>query len=335
MTAPTPASTPLVSVVCPVRDEGRRLSDVLSRLLGGDYPAARMEVLVAVAPSRDDTAEVVRSWARRDARVRPLDNPTGTTPAGLNAGLRAARGDVIVRLDGHALPERDYVRACTAALARTGAWAVGGPMVLFGDTAFGRAVAAAMAGWAGTGGAAYRSGKEGPVDTVYLGAWPRWVFERVGPFDERLVKNQDYELCLRVRAAGGTVWLDPRIRTRTLARGSPTALARQYFGYGRGRSATLERHPSSLRARQALPASLPVVLGALTAAAPRSTSARKAGAGMVAGYVGLLLHAAGRAARDEPPAVVARVPLALAIAHGAWAAGFWWGWLDARVRRNG
>jgi GT2 family glycosyltransferase len=193
-----------------------------------------------------------------------LDNPAGRTPIGLNLGLAAARGAVIVRMDGHTLPAADYVGACVRALEQSGAWAVGGRLVGRGETSFGRAVAAATASpfgagdarfrLGGTGGAQLRLGGAGPVDTVYLGAWRREVFERVGGFDPALARNQDYELCLRIRAAGGTVWLDPSIRSTTCVRGSPGALARQYFGYGIGRAATWRRHPRSLRLRQALPA---------------------------------------------------------------------------------
>jgi len=291
---------PTVSVIIPARDAARALPATLDALLAGDYPPDRLEVVVAVAPPGDQTLAVLaRAAARAGARleaamaspapagrsggtpatagggpvVRAVGNPSRGTSAGLNAALAASTGDVIVRLDAHAVPAPDYVRACVAALEHTGAWAVGGPMVGAGGTPFGAAVSAAQATWLGSGGAAYRSRvlrTPRRADTVYLGAWPRAVLERLGGFDEALGRNQDYELCLRIREAGGEVWLDPAIRTATRTRDTPLALARQYLGYGAGRAATWRRHPRSLRARQAVPAAFVAALG--LAAAMRVTS---------------------------------------------------------------
>lgn len=269
---PLPADDahPEVSVIVPAKDAGRDLPATLAALLAGDYPADQLEVVIAVAPSADDTRARVAALAagagrRSDGRprVRVVDNPAGGTSAGLNAALVASSGHVIVRLDAHAVPAADYVSASVAALAATGAWAVGGPMASVGATPFGAAVARAHATWLGSGGAAYRRAAQAaprPVDTVYLGAWPRGVLQRLGGFEETLARNQDYELCLRIREAGGAVWLDPAIRTATRTRDTPLALWRQYLGYGAGRAATWRRHPRSLRFRQAAPAAFVAML---------------------------------------------------------------------------
>ena len=354
-----PDPQPFVSVVLPARNAARHLPATLAALLAGDYPAERMEVLVVDGASTDDTAAVVDAFAARDGRVRRLANAAGTTPAGLNVGLRAARGQVIVRLDAHARPAPDYVAACVAALARTGADVVGGPMVGVGETPFGAAVAVATAVPFGAGNAAFRVGGEGPVDTVYLGAWQREVFQRVGLFDERLERNQDYELCERIRRAGGVVWLDPAIRTVTVTRATPVALARQYFGYGRGRAATSLRHPGSLRPRQLVPAAFVAALAALAAAAPWSRRARPLLGGVLVLYLAADTWAAGWAsgqASDRslavadqhglPPATAgrpvitatlastARLLVAFPVMHLAWGVGFWAGLARAASRRH-
>jgi hypothetical protein len=311
---------PFVSVIMPVRNAMPYLAPTLDALLGGNYPADRMEVVVADGGSTDGTRPTLALYAANDARLRWVHSPVGTTPAGLNRALGVARGEIIVRLDAHAVPAPDYVAACVAALRRTGADAVGGPQRPRGRTPFGAAVAAALRSPLGHGGAAYRAGGEGPADTVYLGAWPRATFDRVGWFDTALARNQDYELCVRIRDAGGTVWLDPAIRTLTWTRDGALGLARQYFEYGVGRAATVVRHPASLAPRQAVPAVV-FLAATLTGVLDGWRSLRW----LVAGYAAANATASWRAAAAEPAAVARRIPAALAIMHVCWASGFWVG----------
>ena len=336
---PLPA-TPHVSVLMPARNAADHIAASIEAVLAGDWPVDRLELIVAEGRSRDGTRGVVEGLAAANGRVRIVDNPSGSTASGLNAALRAASGDVIVRLDAHALPAPDYIRAAVAALKRTGAWVVGGPMVGRGETAFGRAVALAQATRLGSGGAAYRHGRAGAADTVYLGAWPRPVLDALGGWDEALTRNQDAELCLRIAEAGGPIVLDPAIRTVTITRATPAALARQYFGYGAGRAATLVRHPRSLALRQAIPAAFVATLALGIAAAPFARFARLA-LGLVAfGYlaiIGVAGFAATRSPRaalstgkpvrppDRPLVTAGRTTLALAIMHVAWGLGFWRG----------
>lgn len=325
---------PFVTVVMPVRNEAAVLGASLRALLAGDYPPERMEVLVVDGGSEDGSRRIVADLATEDERVKLLDNPAGTTPAALNVGLREARGSVVVRLDGHAVPAPDYVSACVAALASTGCDAVGGMMVGRGRGPFGRAVALATTTRLGAGDASFRLGGEGPTDTVYLGAWPREVFDRVGGFDEGLSRNQDYELCVRIRAAGGTVWLDPRIRTVTEMRATPSALAKQYFGYGRGRAGTVVRHPSSLRLRQAVPAAAVLALAIGLPAAGFSRAVRVALAGAIGAYgalVGLTTFVAKR--RLDLRSATA-LPAVFVIMHAAWGLGFWRGLLESLGERR-
>ena len=206
----------------------------------------------------------------------------------------------------------------------------------------------------GSGGAAYRHGRPGTADTVYLGAWPRAVLDYVDSWDEGLVRNQDAELCQRIRAAGGSIVLDPAIRTITVTRGSPSALTRQYAAYGAGRAATIVRHPRSLALRQAVPAAFVAVLGvlivgsilALMTSFARVTQlmlsalialATLYGASVVAESVrGSMSHGAPSSA--DHLTMTGRVAAALAIMHFSWGLGFWWGLgraLINRPRRHG
>jgi glycosyltransferase involved in cell wall biosynthesis len=230
---------------------------------------------LAVAPSSDGTEAVAAGLAAERGNVLVVANPAGTTPAGLNAAIRATSGDVVVRVDGHAELSPGYLRRAVETLRRTGAANVGGIQRAVGTSPFERAVAEAMTSRFGTGDATFHyGGTEGPTDTVYLGVFDRAAVERVGLFDERLVRNQDYELNIRLRAAGGVVWFDPELSASYRPRGSLRALARQYFDYGRWKRSVVRRHPRSLRWRQAVPPAVTVAVvgGAIGGLAWRKAS---------------------------------------------------------------
>ncbi|HSM44216.1 MAG TPA: glycosyltransferase family 2 protein, partial [Acidimicrobiia bacterium] len=215
-----------------------------------------VEVVVAAA----DEAS-----ARAGAGVAVVDNPEGSTPAGLNLAIAASSGEVIVRCDAQSILPPEYISRAVETLMRTGAANVGGMQVPVGETKREKAIAAAMSSPFGAGDARYRiGGEEGSVETVYLGVFRRDALERVGGFDESFIRNQDYELNHRLIESGETVWFDPELQVRYRPRGSLGSLARQYFEYGRAKRAFVRRHRGSLRWRQlAAPIVTVILLGAL------------------------------------------------------------------------
>ena len=254
---------PTVSVVIPVLNEEQHLRDSVEAILRQDYPGT-FDVCLALGPSRDRTDDVAHELTRRFANVRTVSNPTGATPAGLNVAIRATSGEVVVRVDGHAVLPDGYITRAVQTLERTGAVNVGGVQLAEGTTPFENAVALAMASPFGMGGARYHTGGvEGPVDTVYLGVFRRSAIEAVGLFDESLIRNQDYELNIRLRGAGGVVWFDPQLAVAYRPRPNLTRLARQYFEYGAWKRAVLRMHPGSLRLRQIV---APLALSAMVVA---------------------------------------------------------------------
>lgn len=304
---------PTVSVVVPVRDEAPHLERAVASILAQEYPLA-FDVCLAVAPSGDGTEEVAERLASRNPRVTVVANPAGVTPAGLNAAIASTSGSVVVRVDGHAELSPGYIRRAVATMCRTGAVNVGGRQVPQPETPFEEAVALATTSWLGTGGATYRvGGAAGPVDTVYLGVFDRAAGDAVGWFDESLVRNQDYELNIRLRRAGGTVWFDPDLWVGYRPRGTWRALARQYYEYGWWKAEVLRRYPDSLRLRQLAPAILPGVLLAGLVAPRRAVQVP------AAAYVGVVVVAAARL-----PGRL-RVAAALLTMHLAWASGIWAG----------
>lgn len=312
---PLPAD-PSVSVITPARNASATLAAAVRSAL--EQPVD--EVIVAVAPSEDDTAQVAADLARLDSRVRVVDNPPGTTPSGLQRALERASGDVIVRVDAHSELPPGYVAQAIRTLRATGAANVGGKQVPAAEPGFGEAVAAAMRSPAGSGGATYRSGETpGPADTVYLGVYHREALEQVGGFNEAMIRNQDYELNERLRRAGYVVYFDPELEVRYRPRGTVAGLARQYVAYGRWRRVTLRLHPGSLRLRQlAAPA---LVVGLLFASVWSLVALSWLPVVAVVGsYLLVVLLAAGVV--GSSPASVVQIGVALVVMHISWGVGF-------------
>lgn len=208
---PTPVNTdrrtwPAVSVIMPVLNEERHLTDSVRAILTQDYPGD-LELVLAVGPSRDRTQEFADKLAAEDPRIIVVANPSGRTPQGLNIAIKATQYSIIVRVDGHSLLPSDYVRAAVETMEETGADNVGGIMAAEGVTAFEMAVARAMTSKIGVGAARFHTGGEpGEVETVYLGTFRRSALERVGGYDETFVRAQDWEMNHRIRQSGGRVW---------------------------------------------------------------------------------------------------------------------------------
>ena len=300
----------------PVRDEAEHLEAAVAAVLAQEYPGC-VDVCLAVAPSRDGTERIARSLAARHAGVAMVDNPAGSTPAGLNAAIGATTGEVIVRVDGHAELSPGYIRRAVETMRRTGAVNVGGIQRAEGRTEFEQAVAAAMTSRFGTGDAAFHyGGDEGPTDTVYLGVFERTALEAAGGFDETLARNQDYELNIRLRQAGGIVWFDPALWARYRPRGSVHELARQYLEYGRWKREVVRRHQGSLRWRQIAPPALVAGLGGSLVAAFFRRSALIIPITYAAAVVGAAV-VTGRSARE-----FGRLGLIFPTMHLSWGAGF-------------
>jgi glycosyltransferase involved in cell wall biosynthesis len=251
------SAPPFVSIIMPVRNEAGFIRRSLGAVLAQDYPADRYEVIVVDGLSTDGTPEIVAGLAPAVLAERPdptllerapaaagaepaqppvvlLRNPSRIVPPAMNLGLRQARGEVVIRVDGHCEIRPDYVSRCVTVLERTGAECVGGPLVTRGQTYVSETIAIAQSSWFGVGGAAFRTGRRapGPVDTVAFGAYRRSVFERIGEFDEDLVRNQDDEFNFRLLQAGGCIWLDPDIQCVYYSRANLGRLWKQYFQYG-------------------------------------------------------------------------------------------------------
>jgi cellulose synthase/poly-beta-1,6-N-acetylglucosamine synthase-like glycosyltransferase len=285
-----------------------------------------MEILVADGASDDGTVDVIRSLDRT-GRVRVLANPQRIQAAGLNLAIHQARGDVVVRVDGHTVIAPDYVNQCVTALASTGAATVGGRMDPLGITPMGEAIALAGTTPFAVPSAFHVSSAAQFTDTVYMGAWPRGVLLEVGGFDERLRTNEDYELNYRIRRNGGRIFLTPAIRSTYLCRQTLPALARQYARYGTGKAHMLREHPTSVRPRQLVaPAFVAFLAGSLALWTLLPSFLHLLIVALLATYgllsVAFSVSAASAAHRYR---LLWRLPLVFLTLHLAWGGGFWWG----------
>jgi GT2 family glycosyltransferase len=331
----TPIRT--ISVVAPVRNEGPNVDHFVSDLAAQDF-SGELEVLVADGNSDDGSAERMRAaaWAS-GINLRVIDNPAGWVSPGLNACIREARGDLIVRLDCHSRYPKDYLRRCAELSEQTGAWNVGGRLVPTGTTPMERAVACAMdspfggIGWT-------RCASDGPVttDTVTFGAFRPEAFEQAGLFDETLIRNQDDEFNLRLRRAGGEIMLDPDITVMYRPRGSIARVWRQYYEYGFWKVPVMMKHRRVLTVRSLAPLAFVLASVLLFLAMARFPLARRLLVlqWSVYGAAGAAFAARSVSQHGEPWSLVPRVLATFPAFHLGHGSGQAVGWLRA-LRRIG
>lgn len=245
-----------VRVVIPCRNEAGFIERCLLSLVHADRTGMQVEVWVCDGMSEDGTVAMIDRIAQEHPWIRRVDNPARTTPHAMNLGLRPAGYDVGILLGAHAEVSPDFLRENVQLLAaHPEAGCVGGIIENVYADAVSRRIGAAMGHPFGVGNAHFRTGRgEGEVDTVAFGAYRRAVFEQVGWFDERLVRNQDDEFNYRVVQAGWRILLSPRIRSRYHVRASYRHLFRQYWQYGFWKVYVNRLHKHITTLRQLVPA---------------------------------------------------------------------------------
>ncbi len=324
---------PFVSLILPIRNEAKHIRGCLESIAQQDFPHEQMEIIIADGLSTDNTKEVVETFKPSDIPLIWLDNPGKIVPTGLNLAIRQARGDVIIRVDGHTTLASDYVQQCVLALQCSGAENVGGRMNPVGKNTFGKAVALATSSPFGVGGARFHySTQEEWVDTVYLGAWPKEVFQKVGLFDEELVRDQDDEFNYRLREAGGKILLIPRINSWYSVRSQPKDLWKQYLQYGFWKVRVFQKHPRQMRWSQFIPpifvlAVLISLLIAILFSWGWKVPLALAGLYLLAALIATLLTAARKGWLE-----VCLLPFTFAILHVSYGSGFLWGLIKFRKR---
>jgi succinoglycan biosynthesis protein ExoA len=313
-----------VSFVVPVRNEEEYIRACLQSLVNQDYPAGNREIIVVDGRSSDRTREIAEEMGRHNSHVQCLENPAGIVPTAMNIGIRAARGEVIIRADGHNVYPRDYASNCVRYLEQTSADNVGGPWVTVpADDSFGaRLVAAVLSSPFGVGNSKYRtSSKEGFVDTVPFGAFRREIFDRVGMYNEKLVRNQDNELNARIRKAGGKIYLTPALTTHYHPVKTFWGLLKYALRTSQWHIFTLRENRGSMGLRHVTPAVFLILLLLLLLASFMTVYARALLTAMICTYYLVGCYFSVRSSARNNLALAFILPFAAFCFHAAYGAG--------------
>ncbi len=245
---------PFVSIVIPMRNESKHIRKCLDSLIDQDYPLENYEILVTDGMSEDGSREIVAQYRDKFKYIKLLDNPRKITPVSKNIGIKNARGDIIIILSAHSSVAPNFVSQNVDLLKKTDADCVGGPIQTVGEGYTGKGIALVLSSPFGVGNARFRyTQKEQYVDTVAFGAYRREVFDRIGFFNEELIRNQDNDLHFRLRKSGGKIYLSPSIKSFYYARSSLRDLWKQGFKTGTWNILTVRRSPGSLSVRHFVP----------------------------------------------------------------------------------
>ncbi|HEX5837930.1 MAG TPA: glycosyltransferase family 2 protein, partial [Anaerolineales bacterium] len=326
---------PKVSIIVPCYNEQSTIRLLLEALCAQTFPRAEMEVVIADGMSTDGTRAAIAAFQSEfpELDVRVVDNTRRNIPSGLNRALEAARGEIIVRLDGHSRPYPDYIERCFQAHESDRGENVGGVWEIQPGAAtwIAESIATAAAHPLGVGDAMYRlAAAAAEVDTVPFGSYRRTLVHRIGAYNESLLTNEDYEFNVRIRNASGRVWLDPAIRSVYFARATLGELIRQYWRYGYWKWRMLRNFPGTVRWRQALPPMFVLSLIGLGLASLFLPVARWLLAAELIVYFFILLFAGAHAARKHHKIfLLPGLPLAITAMHVSWGSGFLWSMLTS------
>jgi succinoglycan biosynthesis protein ExoA len=326
------STLPFISVVMVVRNEASFIARSLEQVLAQDYPREQMEIIVADGLSDDGTRDVLAQYQAQYPFIQVVDNPGRIVASGLNVAIDRAAGELIVRIDGHGQVATDFVSQVVQLMEdHPEAWSGGGPIVHAGTNRFGEAVAVAMSHPMGVGLATHRfPDYEGYVEGAHFPTFRKWIFDRIGKFDEGLVRTEDDEFNYRITQAGGKIFVSPRVRYVYFVRDRLGKLFRQYFQYSFWRIPVIRKHKKPTTLRQVVPPLFflaVVVLAVLGIWLGQPLVALA----LPAVYLGALGLVAISVIPRKGLAVALLVPLALAtihfayalgIAYGAWAAVF-------------
>jgi glycosyltransferase involved in cell wall biosynthesis len=319
---------PIVSIILPIRNEARHIAQSMESILAQDYLAELTEILITDGMSSDDTRARIGKFIQQhpNRKIYILDNPGKIVPTGMNIALRQAKGEVIIRIDGHCIIAPDYVSKCVWHIKNNQVDGVGGPMASRGETMLARLIALGMSSPFGVGNSAFRTttGKTMLVDTVPFPAYTREIIKRAGFYDEELTRNQDDEYNYRIRKLGGKILLADDVRSTYFSRTSLKGLWRQYYQYGLYKVRVLQKHPRQMSLRQFVPPAfvLGLLLSALITQFPFSSLILHPSSFIPILYLSANLIASACIATKHGWKYLPLLPLVFAILHISYGLGF-------------
>ena len=252
-----PIPTQFITIVIPVLNEAKIIEDCLNSVIRQDYPKELVEILVIDGMSTDGTREIVGRMKEKDERIVLLDNPKKNVPCALNIGIKSSKGEIIVRMDSHSVYTPSYVSTLVRKMTELDAWNVGGVLITTpaSNTVKCLAIAICLSHPFGVGSSLFRIGSTTIVetDTVPFGCFRKSLFEKVGLFDEDMLRNEDEEINGRIRKAGGKIYLIPEVTMYYYPRESFTKLFRMYYQYGLWKPLVNKKVGNPVSCRQFVP----------------------------------------------------------------------------------
>ncbi len=327
-----------VSIIVPCRNETKFIAQFLDSLLANDCPKLSLEIIIADGMSDDGTRDIIQSYISEHPEIILLDNLKKITPTALNLGIMSAKGEVIMRMDVHAKYPSNYINALVSALFETQADNVGTVCVTLpeNNTLIAQAIATAMSHPFGVGNSYFRIGvsERRWVDTVPFGCYRREIFERIGLYDEELLRNQDDELNLRLIKHGGKILLLPEIVTYYYARDSIAKLWKMYYQYGYYKPLVALKLGGFYTLRQLVPAALVASLSVLSLLAPWFSVALALDSLLVTLYLAAILFVSGMLALRSHKISSLVLPLIFPVIHIAYGCGFLLGFFQQVLGRK-
>jgi succinoglycan biosynthesis protein ExoA len=343
----SPLESKNISIVAACRNECKHIRAFTESLLAQDLRGFDWEVIIADGISDDGTRELLSQFALGNPRIRIIENSFRIVATGLNAAIRAARGDIVLRMDTHTEYAPDYVKKCVDALENSDAQNVGGPARTKAEGLYSRAIEAAYHSRFSSGGARFHDEHySGYVDTVPYGCWRKETLLRLGLFDEQFVRNQDDELNLRLIRAGGKIWQSSEIVSWYHPRTTLSSLFRQYFQYGFWKVRVIRKHTIPASWRHLVPGAfalvnlalfLVVVVTSISGSLPLLRTAATVWVGLLMAYALACLAASVFSAREYGWQLLPYLPFTFAVFHLSYGLGFLIGlvyWTFARTERR-
>jgi glycosyltransferase involved in cell wall biosynthesis len=276
-----------ISIIVPCRNEERYIKETIRRIVTqeGAGRLFNFELLIVDGKSTDNTVKLVEEKARKNNKVTLIINEKKTTPAAFNLGIKDASGKYICILGAHAEIYKDYLINCLNTIKKIDSDNVGGTWKAKGQGYLGKSIALSFQSSFAVGGArSHKINYEGYVDSVWGGFYKREVFDKIGLFDEELVRNQDDEFNLRLIRSGGKIWQSPEIKSWYCPRASIVALFKQYVQYGYWKVRVIQKHKIPASIRHIVPGMFVGLLTLLTVLSPFSQLSLKILAGLLAFY---------------------------------------------------
>lgn len=318
------ASFPSVTVVMPVRNEQQHLPKAVESVLAQKYPG-QLEIILAIAPSVDETQLVANELAKKYSGIKLIQNPAGLTTVGLNLAIAESSGEIIVRVDAHSDLANNYITRGVEILRETGSVLIGGIMNARGESPLQKAVAFGYGSRLGLGGGTYHvGGRAGEAESAYLGIFDARALKEVSGYNENIIRGEDWDLAQRLKASGGKVWFSPELIVNYAPRSNIKALAWQFYSTGVWRGELTRRAPTKASIRYLIP---PVALLALIDLVLLTSFGFLNQVALIipiASYLLLLTIGAGTA-RGLGILDRMMIFIALPVMHLSWATGFWVG----------